>query len=56
MTIDELRKRKRELALKKYELECQPPDERDALALAIVSEEFWDVLEQLKAVDPPSQP
>lgn len=56
MTIDELRKRKRELALKKYELECQPPDERDALALAIVSEEFWDVLEQLKAIDPPSQP
>jgi len=56
MTIEELRKRKRELALKKYELECQPPDERDALALAIVSEEFWDVLEQLKAIDPPSRP
>lgn len=52
MTIDELRKRKQELARQKYELECQPPDKRDALALAIVSEELWDILEQIKALTP----
>lgn len=52
MTIDELRKRKQELSQRKYELEALPQEKRDALALAIVSEELWDVLEQIKALTP----
>ena len=31
---------------------CLPQDKRDALALAIISEELWDVLEQIKALTP----
>jgi len=50
MTIDELRKRKRELVQKKQELECMPQSGENDLLLEILSEELLDVNAQIRTL------